>query len=184
MPSRFGKGSKAIYNGCMPSKQNAAKQKSAKNKKYGKGVTVLLILNLFVIFALAWAVFISGPARLHEAKQKEVEQAIESQVSGISDLSETIFEYETWQGHDASTLYWFDQTGALITTRELSTLDYNRAREKFVSLYGVDCDTVELGFGYSSPVYRLSRDDVLLLLDYDTLEKVYERGVLSNGQTD
>ena len=71
--------------------------------------------------------------------------------------------------------YWFDQTGQVITERSMDTLDYNKARQMALDTYQMEAESVELAFGYTSPVYEMKSRDRLLMLDYDTFEKVYER---------
>lgn len=153
------------------------KEKKPKKKKpyFGFGLTAALIFTFFFIFALLWSLFISGPSRLHDAKVSERIAVIKEQVPAIQGIEETTFEYITYQGYTTDTLYWFDETGQIITTRELSTLDYNKARQTASETYGIDPVSVQLAFGYTSPVYEVQGENSFLLLNYDTFEKVYER---------
>lgn len=155
-------------------------QKSSKKKKktFGWPFTLALCLILLFVICCTWALFISGPARLHEAQIAQVTQIIYDQVPAIQGLQQTAFDYVTWQGYTTELLYWFDAAGALITTRELSTLDYSEAREKAKSDYGMEARIVFLAYGYSGPVYQLENDTRLLMLDYDTLDWVYERSLI------
>ncbi len=167
-----------------PARRITKKQRtSRKNTTFGIGLTIALWALLILIIASIWALFISGPARLHDEQTAKVRQTIEEQVPGIEHLSECDFDYVTWTGNTADTLYWFDTTGQPITTRELSTLDYNGAREKARTDYGMEAETVRIAYGYSAPVYELENEDKILMLDYDTLDWVYERN-LSNARTD
>lgn len=148
----------------------------AAKKTYGWGITLALWLVLIGMIVCLWALFISGPARIHDEEIAKVQQAISQQVPDIQGLQETEFEYVTWQGYTDQELYWFDSTGAIITTRELSTLNYNEARAKAASDYGMDANTIFVAYGYSGPVYQLESENKILMLDYDTLDWVYERG--------
>lgn len=163
------------YNRNMPLSLLKRKKPAKKKKYFGWGLTASLAVLFVLIFAVMWALFISGPSRLHEEKQRQVREVIASEVPEIQGVEENIFEYITYQGYTIDTLYWFDQTGQIITTRPLDTLDYNKARQKALDSCGIDAQSVELAFGYTSPVYEIVSGDVLIMLDYDTLEKVYER---------
>lgn len=164
--------------------KKATKEKSPNKKKdkeepakqyWGWGVTLGLFATLILIIAVLWALFISGPARIEDATNKAVQERITQQVADVQGLRQTKFDYVTWQGYNESTLYWFDATGTLITQRDLSTLNYQQAREKALADYNLDATTVEVAYGYSAPVYRLENKERILMLDYDTLEWVYER---------
>lgn len=151
-------------------------KKPVKEKKtFGWPMTVLLVLVFCFLFAVLWALFISGPARIHEEKQEEVIAQIKTEVPEIQGLEQNSFDYVTWQGYTDDTLYWFDALGQIITTREMETLNYNEAREKAESDYAMEADTITLAYGYSAPVYLLENDTTVLMLDYDSLEWVYER---------
>lgn len=163
------------YNEPMPLTLMKRRKKTKKKKVYGWQLTCFLIVLLIGLFSAMWALFVSGPARVHEEKQKQTFEVIRSQVPEIQGLEENVFEYITYQGYTADTLYWFDQTGQIITSRGLDTLDYNKARQTALDDYGIDAQSVELAFGYTSPVYEIQAENTLLMLNYDTLEKVYER---------
>lgn len=153
----------------------AKRRRSAQS--YGWLITLGLALLLVFMTVCLWALFISGPARLHEARIRQVTDAIEAEVPGIEGLVENDFDYVTWQGYTSDTLYWFDMTGSIITTRPVSTLNYDEARETAKTKYDFEPDTVTLAYGYSAPVYLLESNAKLLMLDYDSLEWVYERNL-------
>lgn len=148
---------------------------------YGWPLTAGLFCLLVGIIMTLWALFISGPARIHEESIEKVKAAITEQVPDIQSLRETEFDFVTWQGYTEDTLYWFDVTGSVITTRELSSLNYNAARQKALDTYNMEVDTVFLAYGYSGPVYQLESENEILMLDYDTLDWVYERGTGYGG---
>lgn len=148
---------------------------------YGWPVTLGLFVLLLFMIACLWALFISGPARIHDEEIARVQEAIKQEVPEIQGLQEAEFEYVTWQGYTDEELYWFDSTGSIITTRELSTLNYNEARAKAASDYGMDVRTAFVAYGYSGPVYQLESENRILMLDYDTLDWVYERGTDNAG---
>lgn len=152
-----------------------ARKKKKKSPYFGWQLTAGLVIFLVLAVSVIWSLFISGPQRLYEAKQEEVLAAIREQVPAVQGMEENVFEYVTYQGYTTDTLYWFDQTGTIITTRGLETLDYNKARQTAQDQYGIEPVSVELAFGYTSPVYEIQGEDSLLMLDYDSLEKVYER---------
>lgn len=158
---------------------SSVKKKPVRRRKktFGWPLTLLMWAVLLAMMACLWALFISGPSRIYDEQTAQVEQVIRSQVENIEGLSRNSFEYVTWQGYTDQTLYWFDKTGGEITTRELSTLDYEGARQKAAQQYGMEADTVSLAYGYSGPVYQLESDSMILMLDYDTLDWVYERNV-------
>lgn len=155
------------------------KRKNAQKKEEKESVRLAAhsgFARLFIlVFSVMWALLISGPSRLHEEKQAQTIRVIEENVQGIQGIEENIFEYVTYQGYTTDTLYWFDQTGQVITERSMDTLDYNKARQMALDTYQMEAESVELAFGYTSPVYEIKSRDRLLMLDYDTFEKVYER---------
>lgn len=159
------------------------KKKTPKRRKkeWGWWMTLLLAVVLLGLVASLWALFISGPAKVQEEKVAQVKARIEEQVPSVEGLMEHAFDFVTWQGYTADTLYWFDATGQIITQREMGTLNYDGARQKALSEYGMEANTIELAYGYSGPVYQLTSDKMLLMLDYDTLDWVYERNV-TNGR--
>lgn len=161
-----------------PTKKKSSKPSAESRRKVcGWWLTAVLAFVLVAMICTLWALFISGPARIHEERIAQVERTITEAVPDIQGLQQTEFDYVTWQGYTSDQLYWFDATGSLITTRELSSLDYNGARQKAIDSYGMEPDTVSLAYGYSGPVYQLESSDRLLMLDYDTLDWVYERNV-------
>lgn len=145
--------------------------------QFGWGVTALLALGLFLLFSSMWALFIAGPARMHEEAQQQVISKIEKEVSGIQGLSEHIFDYVTWNGYTSDTLYWFNQKGEQITTRPIESLNYDQAKADALEKYGIEASSIQLAYGYNTPCYEIEGSDQILLLDYDTLTKVYQRQV-------
>lgn len=148
-----------------------------KNRVYGQKVTILLSVILVLIIMILWSLFISGPSRVHEVTLQNAFDKITEENKGITGLTVHQFDYTTYQGYTTSTLYWFDENCDIITTREIATLNYEAAKEKALNEYGIECKTIELGYGYDNPVYEICSKDQMILLDYDTLERVYERGL-------
>lgn len=146
-----------------------------RSRTWGLPVTILLWALAIGLTAVFWALFISGPVRLHETQLMATETVIREAVPDIKGLEQNIFEYVTWQGYTEDTLWWFDNNGQQLTTRGIETLDYDKARENALTNYNVETDSIRLAFGYDSPVYEIHGSDRLLLLDYDTLTRVYER---------
>lgn len=148
-----------------------------KKKNKSRGFTFFLWIILFVLIGVLWSLFISGPNRVYELNNGLKIEKIEKSVKGIEGLTRHQFDYVTYQGYTDSTLYWFDANGKKITDRDIDTLDYEAAKKKAKSKYGVSCDTIQLGYGYNNPVYEIRNKKKLILLDYDSLERVYEREV-------
>lgn len=162
--------------------RSARKPKKEKPKKPKKHrhlaswmVTLLLWIAVFVLAGSLWALFISGPSRIYEQQQSQVLQTIRTSVPDVQGLQRTVFDYVTWQGYTPDTLYWFDGNGDIITTRDMETLDYEKARTKALEEYGIEADTIQTAYGYTAPVYEIRGSGRLLLLDYDSLEWIYER---------
>lgn len=151
------------------------KQSDKSSPYYSIWVTLGLALLLVLLLTSIWALFVSGPARIHDQKLAEAEARITEQVPGIEGITQTTFEYITYEGYTPDTLYWFDVTGEMITSREMATLNYNKARETASTFYGVEPQTVQLVYGYTAPAYEIVGEDHYLLLDYDTLALIYER---------
>lgn len=152
-------------------------KKKKKSKYFGSWMTALLIGIIVLMIALLWSVFISGPARIYEEKRENRYAQIRKEVKGIKGLEENTFDYLTYQGYTEDTLYWFNEKCEIITTREIGTLDYEQAKSVAKNQYNLKTDSISLTFGYDSPCYELHGSNRILMLDYDTLEKVYERQV-------
>lgn len=157
----------------MPAKNR--KKTGKKPQTFGFSVTIFLWALAIGLVSVFWALFISGPVRLHDAQLAATEQVIREAVPGIRGLEQNIFTYVTWQGYTEETLYWFDNNGGQLTTRGIETLDYDAAKENAKENYNIEADSIELAFGYDSPVYELHGSGKLLMLDYDTLTRIYER---------
>lgn len=138
-------------------------------------MTWMLAISLFLLIAVLWALFISGPARLHEVQLEESYAKIKEQVPDIQGLEENIFDYVTYSGYTNDTIYWFNQKCEPIATRDLATLDYTKAKQVALDEYDIETQTINLTFGYSAPCYEIQGEKAFLLLDYDTFERVYER---------
>ena len=57
-----------------------------------KGLTILLAVVLFLLIALNWSLFISGPSRIHEEKEAQTITKIEKRVEGIQGLRCHVFK--------------------------------------------------------------------------------------------
>lgn len=145
------------------------------HRRYGKRFTILLAVLFVFLFLVLWSLFISGPNRIYEEQTQNTIAKIEKKVENIQGLMAHQFDYLTYQGYTEDTLYWFDAKGEEITTRAMETLDYEKARKTAADTYGIEVDSVQLGYGYDNPVYQIEGSGKLLLLDYDTLVRVYER---------
>ncbi len=141
----------------------------------------MLTLLLFVVFVLmvgtTWSLFISGPSRVYEETIQSKIKTIKKNNGDIKGLTRHVFDYVTYQGYTVDTLYWFDNNCDIVTTREMSDLDYDRAKEVAKEKYGIDCESIVLGYGYNNPVYEIRGKDRLILIDFDTFIRVYERGL-------
>lgn len=144
---------------------------------YGKKFTITLWIILILIIATLWSLFISGPSRLHEVTLQNDLDRIQEEHKGISGLTVHRFDYTTYQGYTNDKLIWFDENCEVITIREIQTLNYEAAKKKALDEYGIQTKTIELGYGYDNPVYEIQGKNVMILLDYDTLERVYQREV-------
>ena len=112
---------------------------------------------------------------MHEEQLQAAYAKIQKQVPDIKGLEQNIFEYVTYSGYTTENVYWFNQKCEEIAVRDLSTLDYAKVRQVAKEEYGIDAETIDLTFGYSAPCYEVRGKNTLLLLNYDTLENVYER---------
>lgn len=92
-------------------------------------------------------------------------------------MSEHVFNYITYQGYDDTTLYWYNAKPELITSRDIETLNYKKAKRIAKKNYNIKCDSIALGYGYNNPVYEIRGSNKLILLDYDSFERVYEREI-------
>ena len=140
-------------------------------------LTFILCIVLFLIISLNWSLFISGPSRIQEEKNEKILSKIEKRVEGIKGLTCHIFDYVTFNGYTKDTLYWFDENGDTITKREISDLNYEKAKDVAKEEYNVDCKTIEFGYGYNNPCYEIVGTDYMILIDFDSFVRVYEREI-------
>lgn len=138
-------------------------------------MTLGLILVLVLIICFVWSLFISGPVRVNEQNEATIIAKIEKKNKDIQGITKHTFDYVTYQGYDDNNLYWYDAKGNLIIKKKIKTLDYDKAKKVAKKDYGIKCDTIELGYGYDNPVYEIHGSKKMILLDYDTLARVYER---------
>lgn len=158
-----------------PHRPNAIVRWWRAKKQFGFGMSLFLTaLMIFLIMAI-WSLFVAGPYKVHEEKLVAIYAKIQQEVPNIRGLEQVDFDYVTYQGYTDDTLYWFDVTGALITTRPINTLNYQAAKDKALAQYNVETDTIQLAYGYTSPVYEIQGSNTFLLLDYDSLELIYQR---------
>lgn len=151
--------------------------KRKRKKQHGTTTTIGLVVILVLVVLVIWSLFISGPNRVNEQIYTQRIEKIEKQNKNIQGLSEHIFDYVTYQGYDDTTLYWYNAKAKLITTRDIDTLDYAKAKRIAKKNYKIKCDTIELGYGYNNPVYEIRGSHKMILLDYDSFERVYERKI-------
>lgn len=147
-----------------------------RRKSNGRLTTLGLVLVLILLVSLIWSLFISGPNRVAEQVERQQIAKIQKQNKEIQGITRHIFDYTTYQGYDEDNLYWFNAKSELITSREISTLNYSKAKKVAKKQYGIQCDSIVLGYGYDNPVYEIRGSHKLILLDYDSFVRVYERG--------
>ena len=126
---------------------------------------------------MIWSEFISGPNRVKEQIYTQRVEKIVKQNKHIKGISEHVFDYTTYQGYDDTTLYWYNAKSELITSRDIETLNYKKAKRIAKKNYKIKCESVVLGYGYNNPVYEIRGSNKLILLDYDSFERVYERKI-------
>lgn len=148
-----------------------AKEKSYFNRKFTATLWVILIVLVLVL----WSLFISGPNRVKEATQAAAIEKIEKKVPSIKGVTVHQFDYTTYQGYTTKTLYWFDANGKVITKRSMDSLDYDKAKEMAQNNYSIKVDSIVLGYGYDNPCYVIEGSQKMILIDYDTFDRVYER---------
>ena len=130
--------------------------KHKRKRQHGTTTTMALVIILVLVLLLIWSEFISGPNRVKEQIYAQRIEKIIKQNKNIQGLSEHVFNYITYQGYDDTTLYWYNAKSELITSRDIETLNYN---------------------GYNNPGYEIRGSNKLILLDYDSFERVYEREI-------
>ncbi|MBB5183482.1 hypothetical protein [Catenisphaera adipataccumulans] len=147
----------------------------AKESRFNRRFTALLWIILIFMILVLWSLFISGPNRIKEAVEAQNIAVIEKKVPGIKGVTVHQFDYKTYQGYTSKKLYWFDANGKIITTRKMSTLDYDKAEKMAADNYGIKAESIELGYGYDNPCYVIQGKWDMILIDYDTFERVYQR---------
>ena len=132
--------------------------KRKRKKQHGTITTMALVIILVLVLILIWSEFISGPNRVKEQIYTQRIEKIEKKNKDIQGISEHIFSYTTYQGYD-------------------DTLNYKKAKRIAKKSYKIKCDSIVLGYGYNNPVYEIRGSNKLILLDYDSFERVYEREI-------
>lgn len=154
-----------------------ARRRRRRNIQFNAAFTALLIFNIVLVVSVFWSLFVSGPSRVYEKQQEKIVAGIMEGNARIKGLTRHEFAYVTYQGYTEDTLYWFNEKSDLITTRSIESLNYEGAKQIALEEYKIECDTITLGYGYNSPVYEIKGSGKILLLDYDTFTRVYERAV-------
>ncbi|MBQ0064702.1 MAG: hypothetical protein KBT48_02985 [Firmicutes bacterium] len=155
----------------------AQKSTGNKVKSWIRSLNLTLVLTIVLVASVLvfWALFISGPNRVQEAKLRQAEAMIKEKVESIEGIQENNFRYTTYQGYTDSKLYWFDSNCDVIVTKDIGRLDYETAKRVSEETYGIACESIELAYGYNNPVYEIHGANKYLLLDFDTFERIYER---------
>lgn len=137
-------------------------------------VTILLLLAAGAVVMIEIAVYISGPSRKYEDTVLKQEERIRSTYSAVKDLQRHVFQYTVYVGEDDDMYIWFNEEGSVITTKEKSSARFSEVKELARSVYGFQNAGVSLGYGYDNPVYVLDSGEREVLLDYDSMEEVYD----------
>lgn len=135
-------------------------------------ITSLILICLILCFYISIGLFISGPKYQNDAKFETMKNHLITQVSDIQEVERHVFRYVVYVGESKDCYYFFNEEAKQITTRMKDATQYQKALQKCKKDYGVQ-DALKVGYGIKAPVYTLENDDVLILLDYDTLEEVY-----------
>lgn len=139
--------------------------------------SILLVILLVLVVFILWVLNVSGPARAYEAKIADQIEEIQTSHTAVGDIKRDVFRYVTYIGEDDTLYYWFSEEAQIITTREKTKRDDEGALQAYTDL-GYSPTSISLGYGYDGPVYRAECDGTLILLDFDTLEVVFERDVM------
>lgn len=137
-------------------------------------LTTVLLIVLLVIIYIEIAIYISGPARAYEKKIVAQQEVIQEQYPNIKNIQRHAFQYIVYSGEDTDAYLWLNENGELVTSREKSTLQMEEVVSTLETTYGITDATIILGYGYDNPVYVAKIDNREILLDYDTLELVYD----------
>lgn len=139
-----------------------------------KSLTITSLIFLLLIFCIYVSIglFISGPKYQNDAKFETMKKHLITQVSDIQEVERHVFRYVVYVGESKDCYYFFNEEAKQITTRMKDATQYQKALQAFKKEYGVQ-DAIKVGYGIKAPVYVLENENVLILLDYDTLEEVY-----------
>lgn len=138
------------------------------------GVSTGLFMLLLLVLYMGIAVFISGPSRRYEAKIEAEEALILKQTPDVQDLQRHVFQYMVYAGEAGDTYVWFNAEGKQITSRPKDSARFTEVAQLAEAAYGLTDAQVSLGYGYEAPVYVITHKEREILLDYDTLEEVYD----------
>lgn len=144
-------------------------------------ITCCLLLLLGIVIYIEIAAFISGPIRSYELKVQKQEIKIKETYPNISDIYRHVFQYTVYSGSIKQSIIWFNENGEVITTRKKENLSTDEVSKKAINDYQMKDFEVNLGYGYDNPVYVIVSKNREVLLDFDSLDLVYDlrKGVAS-----
>lgn len=137
-------------------------------------VTIVLLLLLLIVVFSEIAIYISGPSRKYEDSVAKQEQKIKDAYGSVKELHRHVFQYTVYVGEDEQLYIWFNEEGNVVTTKEKSSARFSEAKRIAQSVYGLQDAEISLGYGYKNPVYVLVSDEREILLDYDSMEELYD----------
>lgn len=138
------------------------------------GITCCLLLLLGIVIYIVIAAFISGPIRAYELKVEKQEIKIKEAYPNISDIYRHVFQYTVYSGSIEQGIMWFNENGEVITTRKKEDLLIDEVSKKAINDYQMKDFEVKLGYGYDNPVYVIVSKYREVLLDFDSLDLVYD----------
>lgn len=138
-------------------------------------VTIGLLLALMLVIFIEISLFISGPSIRYEDKITKQIETITSNYENLEDMDRHVFQYIIYSAHDEQSYYWFNENGEMLTRRDRTEIDMEKAKQIALTQYQIEASSIRIGYGYKNPVYVIENESMELYLDLDTLAQVFVR---------
>lgn len=137
-------------------------------------MTCCLLLLLVGILYIEVAAYISGPLRSYDLKIEKQKDKIKEIYPEISNIYRHVFQYTVYSGSVKQSIVWFNENGEVVTTRNKEDVSMEAVSKKAIDDYHLNDFEINIGYGYDNPVYVIVSKECEVLLDFDSLELVYD----------
>lgn len=145
-----------------------------KNKIKSALITFILLLMAVILLVFVYFIFISGPVIEHDLKIEKNINSIEKN-NNVENVYRDLFAYDVYIGENKNSFVFYDKDLIEFYKIKKSRIDLDKVSSVALTHnFSKDCE-ISIGFGYDYPVYKISENDRVLLLDFNDLSIVYGR---------